>query len=416
MIKRKLLGQLIDHLPRKEFTLIVGPRQAGKTTVMNSMRDTLARAGEKTVYLNLDIDSDRPHFRSQDALLAKIRLEAGSGKVYVFIDEIQRKEDAGVFLKGLFDREPPCKFIFSGSGGIELKEKIHESLAGRKKLFELNTLSFGEFADFRTDYRYAGKLPEFFGLEESGGRLLLEEYLKFGGYPRAVLEEKAADKKGVLEEIFRSCVEKDIASLLRIERVDAFVELVRMLAANTGRIMNYSDLAARLNLSIQTLKNYLYYGEKTFIFERLTPYFRNPRKELVKAPVPYFRDLGLLNYAAGRLGGEPRPDEGGFLFQNFVFNSLKESLLPGAAALHYWRSKEKAEVDFVAETGGGVVPFEVKYAALKKPATERSLRSFIGKYKPTKAFVVNLSLDQSVKLDGTEVIFLPFHRLLSDFL
>jgi predicted AAA+ superfamily ATPase len=162
IIKRDILGDLRSHLPQKEFTLIVGPRQAGKTTLMLLLRDELKKDRQNTMFLNLDIEADRQFFVSQDKLVKKIDLELGKKGGYVFIDEIQRKENAGLFLKGLYDMGLPHKFIFSGSGSIELKEKIHESLAGRKRVFELSTLSFRELVNFRTGYKYEANLKEFF--------------------------------------------------------------------------------------------------------------------------------------------------------------------------------------------------------------------------------------------------------------
>ncbi len=103
MIKRKLYSELIHHLEHKEMSIIVGPRQAGKTTLMELLKTHLVKRGERTLFLNLDIEWDRPHFESQAALIRKIQLELGQRRGYVFIDEIQRKENAGLFLKGLFD-------------------------------------------------------------------------------------------------------------------------------------------------------------------------------------------------------------------------------------------------------------------------------------------------------------------------
>ncbi|MBE3138739.1 MAG: AAA family ATPase, partial [Actinobacteria bacterium] len=102
MIKRILLNELKSHLLKKEFSLIVGPRQSGKTTLMLLLKDYLFKKGEKVVFLNLDVESDRIFFSSQEKLISKIRLELGSGKGFVFIDEIQRKENAGLFLKGIY--------------------------------------------------------------------------------------------------------------------------------------------------------------------------------------------------------------------------------------------------------------------------------------------------------------------------
>jgi len=99
MIKRKKLEELKAHIPNKEITLLVGARQAGKTTLLRFLEDELKQSGQKTVFLNLDIEADTVHFKSQEGLLQKIRLEIGDGG-FVFIDEIQRKENAGIFLIG----------------------------------------------------------------------------------------------------------------------------------------------------------------------------------------------------------------------------------------------------------------------------------------------------------------------------
>src|SRR3989338_4749411 len=154
MIKRALFDDLKQHLNHKEMSLVVGPRQAGKTTLMRSLEEYLQKKDERTLFLNLDIEHDRQFFASQDALVKKISLEFGTHFGYVFLYEIQRKEDAGLFLKGLYDMNLSCKFIVSGSGSVELKEKIHESLAGRKRIFEMTTVTFAEFVHFKTQYKY----------------------------------------------------------------------------------------------------------------------------------------------------------------------------------------------------------------------------------------------------------------------
>ena len=136
MIERTLFSELKDHLSKREISFIIGPRQAGKTTLMLLLEDYLKKKEEKTVFLNLDIESDKQFFTSQANLIKKIKLEIGEKEGFVFIDEIQRKENAGIFLKGIYDMNLPYKFIVSGSGSVELKERIHESLTGRKRIFE----------------------------------------------------------------------------------------------------------------------------------------------------------------------------------------------------------------------------------------------------------------------------------------
>lgn len=413
MIKRQIFAQLKNHLEQKEISLIVGPRQAGKTTLMKLLQEDLERAREKTVFLSLDIELDRQFFASQQTLLQKIRLEMGEKRGYVFLDEIQRKEDAGVFLKGLYDMNLSYKFIVSGSGSIELKEKIHESLVGRKRIFELSTLSFQEFVNFKTDYRYDQKLQEFFEVESEKAKALFDEYFDFGGYPRVVLAQTFEEKQQVMNDIYGAYLEKDIAYLLGAQKEEAFTHLVRILASQIGSLVNISELSSTLGISTKTVKHYLWYLEKTFIVLKITPYFKNVRKELTKSPMYYFADAGLRNYASGEfLRLTDSSPSLGFLFQNFVFNVLKEKLLLSALHLHFWRTKDGAEVDFVIDRVGEAIPIEVKYKKLKEPELERSLKSFLLKYNPKKAFVVNLTLDREVSIGATNVFFVPFYKLL----
>jgi len=409
MIKRTLFNELKDHLSKKEISFIIGPRQSGKTTLMLMLIEYLKKKGEKVLFLNLDIEQDKEFFVSQARLLKKIELELGKGRRFIFIDEIQRKEDAGLFLKGIYDMNLPYKFIVSGSGSVELKEKIHESLVGRKRIFELPTLSFEEFINFRTDYKYENRLSEFFSVEGSRVHELLEEYLNFGGYPRIVLEEKLAEKQQLMNEIYQSYIERDISYLLRIHKTDAFSNLIKIMASQIGKLTNISELSSTLGISIKTIKEYLWYLEKTFILEKVSPYFRNVRKEITKSPVYYFYDLGLRNFALGDFGSLK---EAGFVFQNFIYNILKMKTKTSASKISFWRTKDKAEVDFVVDFGEDVIPLEVKYKRLVSPEITKSLRSFINHYKPKKALIVNMTLNKSFNLNRTKVYFIPFFDLL----
>ncbi len=411
MIYRNLYDDLKKHILKKEISLIVGPRQAGKTTLMLLLRDYLVKKGEPTLFMSLDFESDQPFFMSQSSLLRKIELELGRKKGFVFIDEIQRKEDAGLFLKGLYDMDLPYKFIVSGSGSLELKEKIHESLAGRKRVFQLNTVSFEEFVHFKTDYRYRDSLPNFFAIEARRTRELLDQYMNFGGYPRVVLEEELKEKARIIDEIYRSYLERDVSYLLRVEKTEAFSSMIKVLASQTGRIINYSELSSTLGISVQTVKNYLWYAEKTFIIQRTTPYFRNVRKEITKAPVVYFHDLGLRNYSLGLFGNFNASRDAGFVFQNLVWAFLQERYLFSPEEIHFWRTTDKAEVDFVVALGPRIIPVEVKYRELKRPEIGRSLRSFIKKYEPETAWVINLSFRERLKIAQTDILFIPFWDL-----
>jgi predicted AAA+ superfamily ATPase len=412
-IQRQLFGALKNHLQHKEMSFIIGPRQAGKTTLMMNLMELLVKRGEKTLFLNLDIEADKQFFTSQDQLLRKICLEIGPNGGYVFIDEIQRKEDAGAYLKGIYDMNLPYKLIISGSGSVELKEHIHESLVGRKRMFELSTLSFGEFVNYRTDDKFAERLDDYFAVETMNARKLLEEYLSFGGYPRVVLADTVKEKKLLVAELYQSYLERDLVYLLGVHKTESFSALVRLMASQIGQMVNIAEIASTLNIHMDTVNRYLWYLQKTFVLEKVTPYFKNVRKEISKSPVFYFHDLGLRNYALGIFGSTMSPADTGFLFQNFVYNILKEKFQHTPFQIHYWRTTHQAEVDFVVDQTTRVVPIEVKYRALTKPQMTRSTHSFLSAYHPDHGYVVHLGEESHQQTGDTRVNFIPYSQLLS---
>jgi predicted AAA+ superfamily ATPase len=184
-----------------------------------------------------------------------------------------------------------------------------------------------------------------------------------------------------------------------------------VLAAQSGKLVIISELAATLGLSLATVKTYLWYLEKTFIVRKVTPFFTNIRKEITKSPLYYFADLGLRNFACGHFG-KMLDVEAGFVFQTMVHGLLWGGFPMADTSIHYWRTKDKAEVDFVVRRGDRVVPLEVKYRALRKPEIQRSFRSFIERYAPKAGLLINLRLSADLTIGNTLVRCLPYWEIL----
>lgn len=227
-----------------------------------------------------------------------------------------------------------------------------------------------------------------------------------------LLEDELRDKRRVVDDIFRSYLERDISSFLKVEKLESYYHLIRLLANQIGNLVNHQELSGTLGISLPTLKNYLWYAEKTFVLHKITPYFTNLRKEITKSPVYYFYDLGLRNYTLGVFGQLKIPSDFGFLFQNFILNILREKLRFSGARIYFWRTKDGAKVDFIVDSGKKQIPVEVKYQRFKKPDISRSLTSFIKKYQPQNAFVINLNMDGTHRLDKTMIYFLPFSKFI----
>lgn len=374
------------------------------------MNKELLANQEKCLFFNLDISSDFRYFDTQDDLLKKIKQEVGLGKAYIFIDEIQRIENAGLFLKGLYDRSLPYKWIVTGSGSLKLKEKIAESLVGRKRNFYVPTISIHEFCAFKTDYKY-DNLPEILASEETLEENLLKEFMIWGGYPRVVTSVTSEDKKAILAEIYQGYIERDIQLLLRLEKSREFILLLQLIANRSGQMINFSNLAGMTNLSSPTLKKYLWYGEKTFVIKEVTPYYRNKEKEVTQSPQYYFNDSGLQGFLLNRLFEDSLQTDMGFKFQQLVFHMLFKLTENTISTIHYWRTQNQTEVNFILNYGLEIIPIEVKANKMKIPKIERSLRSFIDIYKPNQAWVVNRTLKLEIKIDQTTIRFLPWYDL-----
>ncbi|MBU6339982.1 MAG: ATP-binding protein [Bacteroidetes bacterium] len=410
-IPRFIEQELIAHLEKEEITLLIGPRQAGKTTLLKDIAGKLEREGKNCLFFNLDIDADAQHFVTQQKLVDRITALTGGKRTYVFIDEVQRIENAGLFLKGIFDRKLVHKWIASGSGSLELKEKIAESLAGRKRNFLLYPVSIAEFLSYRLSIGISQCIPLLQTdalLEEN----MLFEYLQYGGYPRVITEQDPLEKRKILQEIFESYVERDLQSLLQIEKKRELITLLQLIAYRIGRLVNYQDLSNMSNLSVPTVKKYLWYCQKTFIIDEVLPYFSNKAKELTKTPQCYFVDLGFRNYLLDAFNVSEHAPDFSFLFQQLIFQLLQNRFANGISSIRYWRTQNQAEVDFVVQNGLTLLPVEVKAAPMRRPEITRSMRSFLDAYKPKEAWIINRQLKDTLLVDNTEVKFLPWYELL----
>ena len=399
---------MLAHLAKKEITVLIGARQVGKSTLMMKMVEEFKNKNVPTLYLNLDIEKDEKYLESQTSLLAKIKLEFGEEYGILFIDEIQRKENAGRFLKGVYDTMPNFKIVISGSGSLELKEKITESLAGRKRVFEISPVSFWEFVDFSTAYKYSGNLDSFLVIEKDDAEKFLKEYLLFGGYPNVITSVTAEEKKTVISEIFTSYLNRDIRALLNIHHVSAYSKLIDILSQQTSYPVKYSSLSQYVTISANTVKDYIWYMEHTYIIRKSLPFYTNPLKEIVKEPTVYFVDLGMLNYKRNNLFADYNTPSFGFIFQNFIFNLLYDEFNSEGIQLKYWRTKDQAEVDIIIDIPGNPIPVEIKYGDLAVKRISRSMRSFIRKYQPKLAVYIGKNTHAEYQIDNTLVISIPY--------
>jgi len=415
LIKRDIFEKVAKHSQAKEITVITGARQTGKTTLLFQLKDYLIKnkkAKQSQIeFFNLDLINDLEGINNQSNFIKFLREELNKEKfLFVFIDEVQRLENPGKFLKGIYDLNLPIKFIVSGSSSLEIKSRIFESLTGRKRVFHLWPFSFSEYLLW-----HAPALLNLFSktdISSLNKKRILDyffDFIVFGGYPRVVLSKTKEDKINILNEIYSSYVEKDIVGFMKIKNPLVFLKLVALLGDQIGNLINLKEISNTLSMNFRTVESYLSALENTFVVSTVKPYFTNARKELTKMPKIYFADTGMRNLSVKYFANFMDNRDKGKLLENFVYSSL---IKEWEGTINYWRTKDKSEVDFILrDYYGHIIPLEVKTAKLKKAEINKSLRSFIKKYKPEKSLIVNLSLETKTKINSTKVQFLLPHRI-----
>jgi predicted AAA+ superfamily ATPase len=399
-IGREIFPTLLQDMESKNITVITGSRQVGKTTlVMDIVSHLLQKSvpAESIFYFNLDDFNLHPYFENYTDFIQFINSEY-KGFSYIFIDEIQRLVNPGIFLKILSDLKLDMKIVVSGSSSLELRAKVSEHLTGRKHTFEIFPFSFEEFLSARNAAFYKRKtMDDLVKFHSSDLSKLLSEFVTFGGYPKVVLTEGVRAKTIELKEIYDSYIRKDVKDFLKVENISGYNNLVKGLALQTGNLLNYNELSLLTGLNIQTVKKYMDYLEGTYIYRRVPPYFTNARKEISKSPKIYAYDMGLMNYITNRLDADAT--DKGSLMENFVFTELVKKDL----GVKFWRTGAGAEVDFVIDS----VPIEVKSTALKNFSLSRSFASYLSTYEPKTSFYINADFYGEREFDGRIVTFCP---------
>lgn len=413
-IKREIFNEVAGHLSKPEITLITGSRQVGKTVLLEQLKEYLINnkrlSPDLIFYFNLDLVKDWEIFQNQSNFIEFLKDRSQKNRIYVFIDEAQKVPEAARFFKGVYDSKINTKLILTGSSSLEIKAKFKETLAGRKRIFHLSPFTFLEFLSAKEKElsEVTRRRQKLTLIDQRRLLALYKEYMTVGGYPRVVLSQNHDEKSNTLQEIYSSYVEKDAVGFLEIKNKSAFNRLIKLLAAQIGQLVNIGELSVNLGIDRNTVERYIQALEETFIIKKISPYYQNPRQEIIKAGKIYFLDLGLRNLALADFIPFDEKIDKGMVFENAIFIELFLKLR-NIGELHFWRTKQGAEVDFVIEKGLELLPVEVK-SIIKKGSVTTGLRSFIDKFHPRNALVVNLSVNRDTITRGkTRIDFVyPF--------
>lgn len=351
MIKRTLQGQIAARLKDKKAIILLGPRQAGKSTLLQLMREQFKQPVAWWNGDEADIRSllERPTSTNLKSLI-------GNNKTIV-IDEAQRIENIGLCIKLITDNIKEVKVIATGSSAFELANKINEPLTGRKWEYHLYPLSFGEMV------AHTSLLEE---------KRLLNHRLLYGYYPEIITSP--GKEQSLLKQLANSYLYKDILTWERIQKPDKLEKLVQALAFQAAQLISYNELGQLCGLNAETVEKYISLLEKAFIVFRLPAFSRNLRNELKKSYKIYFYDNGLRNAVINQFNPVNLRNDTGQLWENwFISERMKFLNNTGKCANRFfWRTLAQQEVDYIEEADGAITAFECKWNAKAKGNVSRA--------------------------------------------
>jgi predicted AAA+ superfamily ATPase len=347
-IDRNIYSELKSHLNKKQITVITGIRRSGKTTLLKKLINDVEN--ENKIFFDFEKISDRNIFSEENYdNIIEIISQKGinkNKKITIGIDEIQLSKNSPSVIKYLYDHYD-IKFIVTGSASYYLKNLFSESLSGRKKLFELKTLSFGEYLKFKhinydTDANF---LKSKFSIHQYNSlKTFYNEYINYGGFPEVTLALNTEDKKELLKDILNSYINIDIKRLTDFRKSRELFNLISLLASRAGSKIDYTKLSRISGLSKPTVYEYIETFEKTYLVQRIYVFTKSKNKLVSKSPKIYFCDNGILNSITDVSSG--------IKLENSVFNQLINY-----GSVSYYSTYSNSEIDFVLDDK---TAFEIK--------------------------------------------------------
>ena len=345
MITRTIENKIKADFTRKKIIVLLGPRQIGKTTLL----DALQMNDSHCLRLNCDDMDDVLMLEDKSSTELKNMLESYD---MVFIDEAQRVKNIGLILKKIGDLKLNTQFIVTGSLSLELANDINEPATGRLLEYKLYPFSLSELAAETS---------------EREQQRLLETRLIYGLYPEVVTVPN--DAKRTLMTLTNNYLYKDILSYRGIKKPDVLGKLVRALALQLGSEVSYNELSNMLGVDKETVENYISLLEKCFVIFRLDSFSRNMRNEIKKGKKVYFYDNGVRNAVLSNFAPLELRNDVGALWENLMISERvkRNSYNKSYAQLYFWRTHDQKEIDLIELEDGQMHTYEFKWNSKKTP-------------------------------------------------
>jgi predicted AAA+ superfamily ATPase len=398
-MKFSMLSRILETTVKKAMktfpaVLITGPRQSGKTTLLT---ERFAGTHQFVSLENPDIRA-----RVQEDPIGFLRANPPP----IILDEIQYTPELLHYIKSSVDKDrTPGQWLLSGSQNFSLMQGVSQSLSGRVAVLSLLPFSIGEshgFGDGQLDIDMILK-NVFFDYEKAdkvrdkSPSPALDDWLLRGAYPE-IRANRDVDRQLWCASYIQTYLERDVRQILNVGDLNTFNRFLRLCAARTGQILNMSELARDVGMSVPTVKKWLSVLEASYQIFLLPPHFNNLGKRIIKSPKLYFIDTGIATFLLGLHASEPTLQGPmiGPLFETMVVSEwIKAFYHRGERPeLYYWRSKTGIEVDLIVDRNGILYPIEIKATTTLLPAHAESLnrwRALAGNLASEGIIVANIS-------------------------
>ncbi|MDR1896378.1 MAG: ATP-binding protein [Prevotellaceae bacterium] len=396
---RNLFQSLVRHLDKREFAIITGARQTGKSTLMRQLEAHCKAEQIPSLFFNLENKALLADF-DHSPLSVLPYLPDTDKRMVIFVDEVQYLHDPSNFLKLLYDEYvDKIKIVATGSSAFYLDNSFRDSLAGRKKIFRLPTCSFDEYLALRERQDLLDDIRRIQSDNTAKSlyiNVLQQEwatYMIYGGYPAIITENDRKEKSERLAEIRDSFVKRDILEA-GVKNEKAFYQLFRILASQSGSLFNVNELSLSLKIKNDTVNHYLNVLQKCFLINSVHPFYRNLRKELTKMPKIYLSDTGLLNSLLNNFQPPDIRADKGVIWETVCYKTLCDRY--GSDEVLFWRTSDGNEVDLVLPNIENPFAVEVKYDEARIKA---------GKYKKFIENYPDIPLSYNYLVPFTEDFF-----------
>ncbi len=406
IIPRLVEPRLVEALDDSPAVLIHGPRQSGKTTLAQTV-------GRKRGYHYFNLDDDVLRTAAEEDPMGFV----GDLPDRAILDEVQRAPGIFTALKSAIDSDrSPGRFLLTGSANVLLVPKLADSLAGRMEIIRLLPFAQREIEKTKSvflDDLFSGnfKIRKYERLKQE-----LPQRIVAGGYPAALARNTPPRRAAWYRDYVEAIVQRDVRDLARIASLDALPRLLTLVAGQTSRLLNISELSGPFQVSRPTIRDYVTLLEKVFLADELPPWHTNRLSRLVKTPKLHIGDTGLAAALLGVNAKDLAADREllGQLLETFVCQELRRqsSGREDDIRFHHFRDKDGYEVDIVLEKGTRkIAGVEVKAAASVTSADFRGLRKLAS--AAGKRFVAGVVLydgETSVSF-GDALYAVPIRRL-----